>query len=124
MKKKLLALLLICAGALSSLAGCGSDPGESGQGDDAGSGEKVYNVGICQLVQHDALDAATEGFQAALKEKLGDQVKINLQNASGDSNTCGTIANQFVSSNVDLIMANATAPLQSSAAAKIGRAHV
>ena len=117
MKKKLLALLLICAGALSSLAGCGSDPGESGQGDDAGSGEKVYNVGICQLVQHDALDAATEGFQAALKEKLGDQVKINLQNASGDSNTCGTIANQFVSSNVDLIMANATAPLQSSAAA-------
>ena len=77
---------------------------------------KTYNVGICQLVQHPALDAATEGFEAALKDKLGDNVKFDLQNASGDSATCATIINQFVSNDVDLILANATAALQAAAA--------
>ena len=78
---------------------------------------KTYNVGICQLVQHDALDAATKGFQDALKEKLGDKVTFDEQNAQGDSSTCPTIINSFVSKDVDLILANATAPLQSAAAA-------
>ena len=73
-------------------------------------------MGICQLVQHPALDAATEGFEAALKDKLGDNVKFDLQNASGDSATCATIINQFVSNDVDLILANATAALQAAAA--------
>jgi len=68
----------------------------------------TYEVGVCQLVQHPALDMATEGFQQALKDKLGDKVKVNVQNASGDSATCSTICNQFVSDGVDLIMANAT----------------
>ena len=68
----------------------------------------TYEVGVCQLVQHPALDLATEGFQQALKDKLGDQVKVNVQNASGDSATCSTICSQFVSDGVDLIMANAT----------------
>ena len=77
---------------------------------------KIYNVGICQLVQHPALDAATEGFEAALKDKLGDNVKFDLQNASGDSATCATIINQFVSNDVDLILANATPSLQAAAA--------
>ena len=66
--------------------------------------------------QHPALDAATEGFEAALKDKLGDNVKFDLQNASGDSATCATIINQFVSNDVDLILANATAALQAAAA--------
>ena len=74
-------------------------------------------MGICQLVQHEALDAATNGFKTALTEKLGDKVIFDEQNASGDSATCATIANQFVSNKVDLILANATAPLQASAAA-------
>ena len=79
---------------------------------------KVYNVGICQLVQHDALDAATKGFKDALTEKLGEgSVKFDEQNASGDSANCATIVNGFVSSNVDLILANATAPLQAAAQA-------
>ena len=84
---------------------------------DNGGGDTVYQVGICQLVQHPALDAATEGFQDALKEKLGDNVVFDYQNASGDSPTCATIVNQFVSADVDLILANATASLQAAAAA-------
>ena len=79
--------------------------------------EDTYNVGISQLVQHVALDAATQGFQDALTEKLGDSVKFDVQNASGDSNTCSTIVNTFISNGVDLIMANATPALQAAVAA-------
>ncbi len=70
-------------------------------------------IGICQLAPHDALDAATKGFMDAVIEGLGeDNVEFDLQNAAGDSATCTTIANSFVSKNVDLIMANATPSLQ------------
>ncbi len=75
-------------------------------------------AGICQLVTHDALDAATKGFQDALTETLGaENVTFDLQNAANDSNTCSTIVNAFVASNVDLIMANATPALQAAQAA-------
>ena len=73
-------------------------------------------VGICQLVQHPALDAATQGFIDALKAEIPD-VEIDLQNASGDSATCATITNTFASNGVDLIMANATPALQAAVAA-------
>lgn len=76
-----------------------------------------YTVGVCQLVQHEALDAATQGFADALKAKLGDDVTIDIQNASGDSATCITIINGFLANNVDLIMANATPALQAAVAA-------
>ncbi len=119
--KKLLALLL--AGVLAcGLTACGGTPtaeedANSGDGTNA-STEKVYNIGICQLVQHDALDAATKGFQDVLTEKLGaDSVKFDVQNASNETANCATIVNGFVSSNVDLILANATAPLQAAASA-------
>ncbi len=105
MKKKMMALLLVTALSVMSLTGCGQKQ------------EKVYNVGICQLVEHAALDAATQGFQDALKEKLGDRVKFNLQNAQGEQTTASTICNGFVSDGVDLILANATSPLQAAAAA-------
>lgn len=78
--------------------------------------EGTYTIGICQLVQHDALDAATQGFKDALTEEFGDTVTFDEQNAQGDSNTCSTIINSFVSSNVDLILANATPSLQAAAA--------
>lgn len=78
---------------------------------------KTYTVGICQLVTHDALDAATQGFIDALTEELGDAVTFDVQNAAGDSNTCSTIANAFVSDKVDLILANATPALQAATAA-------
>ncbi|MCI6041720.1 MAG: ABC transporter substrate-binding protein [Clostridiales bacterium] len=92
------AMLLLCAGA--SLA--------EGQ---------TYTVGVCQLVTHDALDAATQGFMDALTEELGDAVTFDVQNAAGDSNTCSTIVNSFVAADVDLILANATAALQAAVAA-------
>lgn len=78
---------------------------------------KKYTVGICQLVQHPALDAATQGFKDALIKGLGDSVVIDEQNASGEATNCSTIVNGFVAKNVDLILANATAPLQAAASA-------
>ncbi|MCD8389148.1 MAG: ABC transporter substrate-binding protein [Oscillospiraceae bacterium] len=129
--KKLLALLL-CALLMLALAACGStstttstdtdqtDAAADGNTDaesaDAGD-DTVYNIGIVQLVQHDALDLATQGFQDALTEKLGENVSFDYQNASGDSANCSTIVNGFLSDGVDLIMANATAALQAAAAA-------
>lgn len=77
---------------------------------------QTFTVGICQLVQHEALDAATQGFKDALTENFGDSVIFDEQNAQGDPNTCSTIINSFVSNGVDLILANATASLQAAAA--------
>ena len=102
--KKILAVLLAVL-LLASMTAC------------AGSGSGKYTVGICQLVQHDALDAATKGFKDALTEALGDKVVFDEQNASGEPANCTTIVNGFVSSKVDLIMANATPALQAAAAA-------
>lgn len=78
--------------------------------------DKTYNIGICQLVQHEALDAATQGFKDAITEELGDKVTFDEQNAQGDSNTCSTIITDFVSDGVDLILANATPALQAASA--------
>lgn len=103
--KKLLALATAFA-MTASMAACGG-----------GADDGKYEIGICQLTQHVALDAATEGFMDTLKEKLGEEnVEFDLQNASGESSTCSSIINQFVSSNVDLILANATPALQAAAA--------
>ena len=104
--KKLVSILIVLAMVLS-FAACGSEPAADGK----------YTVGICQLVQHEALDAATEGFKAALTEKLGDDVAFVEHNASGDAATCITICNQLVSEGVNLIMGNATPALQAAAAA-------
>lgn len=85
---------------------------------DDSAADEGYTVGVIQLVTHDALDAATLGFQDALIEELGEEnVTFDIQNAAGDSNTCGTIANSLVAAEVDLIMANATAALQAATAA-------
>jgi len=81
-------------------------------------GEAQYTVGVIQLVTHDALDAATQGFIDALNAEMGEGVvEIDVQNAAGDSNTCATMANAFVADEVDLIMANATPALQAATAA-------
>ena len=79
--------------------------------------EKTYTVGICQLVQHAALDAATQGFMDALTEKLGDNVKFDLQNAQGETTMCSTIVTGFVANEYELIMANATPALLAAVAA-------
>lgn len=108
------------SGAAAS-AGNASDTGTSTQADasDAGnSGKESFTIGICQQLEHPALDEATEGFQAALTELLGaDNVTFDLQNAQGEQANCATICNGFVSGNYDLILANATTALQCAAAA-------
>ncbi|WP_294721236.1 ABC transporter substrate-binding protein [uncultured Gemmiger sp.] len=112
--------LAACGSTASSTAAADSTPASSAAESEAtpAADGKVYNIGICQLVQHEALDAATQGFKDALTEKLGaDNVKFDEQNASGDSANCTTIVSGFVSTGVDLILANATAPLQAAAQA-------
>lgn len=109
--KKLLTVVLAAVLALG-LVSCGT----SGTNTD-NEGKKTYKVGICQLAQHPALDAATEGFMAALNELLPGQVTFDSQNASGELVNCATIVNGFVSGNYDLIMANATGALQAAVSA-------
>lgn len=141
MKKKALSLLMATSMIAAMLVGCGSDGSGTttnnstttnnttstdngaanetqSTGGETSAADKVYNIGICQLVEHPALDAATQGFQDALKDLLGEEnVNFDFQNAQGESANCATIVNQFVTNDVDLILANATAPLQAAAAA-------
>ena len=120
--KRIISLVASLALVLSlsvGLTGCGNKTAQDDSDQDAstdGEGTK-YTVGICQLVQHDALDAATQGFIDALNEALPGQVEFQNKNASGDSANCSTIVNGFVSDGVDLIMANATPALTAAAAA-------
>ena len=121
--RKTMAGVLACA-MLATLAGCGSggtsSAGSTASAASAASGSAegaTYRVGVCQLMQHPALDSATQGFQDALTETFGDAVTFDVENASGDNSNCVTIINSFVSSDVDLILANATTPLQAAAAA-------
>ena len=132
--KKILAMLLALVMILS-LAACASTPAADTPAESTSTTEtpvtetpasaeetpaadgKTYTVGVCQLVQHEALDAATQGFVDALTEELGGAVTIDVQNASGDSVNCGTIVNGFVSRGVDLIMANATPALTAAVSA-------
>ncbi len=106
--KKVIALVLAVALICGVFAACGTTDDDDGK----------YTIGIVQLVEHVALDAATEGFMDAVKAELGEEnVTFDFQNGQNDANTCATIANQFVSNNVDLIMANATPALQAAVAA-------
>ena len=106
MKRKALTITLAAVMAMGTCAVTAS----------AADGDK-YTIGICQLVQHEALDAATQGFKDEIVKELGeDAVTFDEQNAQGDSNTCSTIINSFVSNNEDLILANATESLQAAAA--------
>lgn len=123
-KKNLFSAVLTVVLALAmclSLAACGSSAAPAATEAPAAEAEvsaapaadadKVFTVGICQFVKHEALDKATEGFMDALKAQLGDRVVFDVQNAAGDTAVCSTIVNSFVSKNVDLILANATPAL-------------
>lgn len=100
--KKFFAAAAACL-MVAGFAACGNKPSTPSNPD-----EKVFQIGIVQLAEHPALDEATRGFKEFLTEKLGDKVQFNVQNAQGEQTNCTTIVNQFVSSKVDLIMANAT----------------
>lgn len=133
-KKSLSAL--VAATMLVSLTACGSSSdsaqepadasvqtggtakAENTPAEAAATDSKVYNIGICQQLEHPALDEATRGFQDALTELLGaDHVTFDLQNAQNEQANAATITNTFVANNVDLILANATTALQCAAAA-------
>lgn len=112
--KKITAVALSAVLVGGCLAGCTS------KGTEDSEKKTAFKVGICQLMQHDALDAATKGFQDKLNKlaaENGITIEYDVQNASGDSAACATIANQFVSNQYDLIMANATPALQACATA-------
>ena len=109
------AALTACGGSSSSTASsaaASSVASSTAASVSAAADGQKFTVGICQLVQHAALDAATQGFEDALTAAFGDNVTFDFQNAQGDSATCATITNGFVSASVDLIMANATPALQ------------
>ncbi|SCI28374.1 ABC-type uncharacterized transport system%2C periplasmic component [uncultured Roseburia sp.] len=123
--KKMIALLLM-TGLVMGLSACtnSENTGTKKQADQTGrklseqqtEDDAEFTIGVCQLVQHEDLDAATEGFRDAVKDRMGDKVSIQVQNAQSDSNTCSVIVNSFVSNDVDLIMANGTPALQAAAA--------
>ena len=122
MKLRKIMAVLMAASVAASLAGCGgsSSSGSSDSSSDSASSDsgKVYKIGICQQLEHEALDQATQGFEDACEEKFGkDNVTFDLQNGQGEQANCATITNSFVADNVDLILANATTALQCAAAA-------
>ena len=103
--KKLTSLILAATLAVSSLftlASCG--------------GGKQYTVGVVQLIQHPALDAATQGFKDALVAELGEEnVSFIEHNAQGKTELCVSSVTDLTTKQVDLILANATAALQAAA---------
>ena len=110
MKKKLLSSALAATMALT-LAACGGE----GQSADDPDG---YTIGICEQMEHVSLSEATQGFMDGLTELLGaDKVVFREQNAGGEQTNCTTIMNGFLAEGVDLILANATWPLQAAASA-------
>ena len=133
MKMKKLLCIAIAAIMVLALAACGSTNTQTSENGDPSSApsdaaspsaentapaEAQYVVGICQQMTHDALDAATQGFKDALNEILGDgTVEFKEGNAGGEQTNCTTIIDGFVSEGVDLILANATWPLQAAASA-------
>ena len=135
--KKILSVVMTAAMA-ASLAACGNSTANTSSTTDAAASDaaqtsdaaatesgagtssdgKKYTIGICQQLEHPALDQATQGFEDALTELLGSgNVTFDLQNAQGEQANCATISNGFVANNYDLILANATTALQCAAAA-------
>ena len=119
MKWKKAAAILMVMAMTAGLAACGSESSsDSGESEGGADGSGKYVIGICQQMEHPSLDDATAGFQDACKELFGeDNVEFDVQNAQGEQTMCSTIMNNFVSSDVDLILANATLPLQTAAQA-------
>lgn len=108
-KGKALALCMAGALALVALGGCGSEKSAE---------KKVVKVGIVQLVEHNALDAANKGFVDGLAKrgyKEGENIEFDRQNAQADQSNLQNIAQRFVNNKVDLICAIATPAAQAAA---------
>ena len=102
--KKIISLALTLVLLVAVLSGCNTNQAD-------------YTVGVCQLMVHDSLDQATQGFTDALNEKMaaaGKTVFFDTQ-VAGEADLCTTVVNTFTAKNVDLIMANATPALLAAA---------
>lgn len=118
MKAKKLAAVLLVMTLTAGLSACAGSSDQKSDGGGSKDGEDTYVIGICQQMEHPSLDDATAGFEDACKELFGeDKVRFEVKNAQGEQTMCSTIMNNFVSSDVDLILANATLPLQTAAQA-------
>lgn len=105
--KKAVSLLLTAVLVSASLAGCGKK--------ESASSGKTFRIGVNQLIEHAALDAAYKGFVDGLAEAGyvdGDKIKIDYQNAQGDQANANTIAQKLVNDENDLILAIATPAAQ------------
>lgn len=130
MKKrfKIIASSVLALSMALAMAGCGSSAASSGSASVSGSAsgsasaeakEGAFKIGIIQLVEHDALDKAREGFIDDLKENGfvdGENIVIDYQNAQADQSNLKTISQRFVQNDDDLILAIATGAAQSVAA--------
>lgn len=110
--RRALALTGLTAAAALTLSAC-SGPASEDADDAAG---ESYTIGISQLVQHPALDAASEGFKQAFEE-AGVEVEFDEQNAQGEQSNAVTIAQNFASADLDLVLAVATPAAQAAAQA-------
>lgn len=108
--KKLLSLFTITVLLITVFSACADTNG--GLNDTA-----KYRIGICQFIKHAAVDSATEGFKAALTEKLDNAVVFDYQNATGEKANAASICNTFATNNYDLIFANSTNALAAAAEA-------
>lgn len=120
--KKLFAVILSLSLAAVSLAGCGASDSAASSNTQAdassAAAEDVLKIGVVQLVEHNALDSAYEGFMDGLTEagyEDGKNISIDYQNAQGEQANCNTIVSKFVSDQVDLILAIATPAAQAAA---------
>ena len=101
---------------LMALAGCSGSQSASSESGSAASSDKTYKIGVLQLTEHPALDAANEGIVAALDDS-GIKYEIDQQNAQNDQSACATIASKLVGDGDDLIFVIATPAAQAVAAA-------
>ena len=112
MRRKTMAILTAITMTAALLAGCGSGGAKETGNTEAGKdGEKTYTIGISQFAEHGSLDNCREGFLKGLEEEgivEGENLKVIYDNAQTDTGTAGTIAEGFVSQNVDMICAIAT----------------
>ena len=118
---KILAIALASMLMAGALVGCGAPAATSPEKPEApastGSEEKkVFTIGISQFAEHGALDASRDGFIDALADagfKEGDNLKIALENAQGDTAVTTQIAQNFDTTGADLVYAIATPSAQS-----------
>lgn len=114
MRKSWKKFAIIIFSSVLMLAACGGDKEKEESTSTATGDEKTYKIGITQIVEHPSLNAATDGFKKAL-EDAGLKVEYDTQIAQGDNSLSITVAENFVSANVDLIFANSTGSAQAAA---------